>query len=224
MGIVILKRWNFFQEIIFNFKMKRYIRFSYKLVCYVTVLLTSKLYTWVFRCKLWINNVEFEKGIITFNAIPDLLINRNSKLVRVGKDVKFNNYTDQSWYCKCKLMVRKDAEFVIGDYSGMNGTLIYCAEKIIIGNYVNIGGGTRIYDTNFHNLDYLKRRDPKTNLVAKTSPIIIEDDVFIGTNCIIGKGVTIGARTIVAAGSVVVKSIPADCVAGGNPCKIIRNN
>ena len=52
--------------------------------------------------------------------------------------------------------------------------------------------------------------------------MVIEDDAFIGMNCIILKGVTIGARSIVAAGSVVTKSIPADCVAGGNPAKVIK--
>lgn len=57
---------------------------------------------------------------------------------------------------------------------------------------------------------------------AKTSSISIEDDVLIGTCSIILKGVTIGARSIIAAGSVVTKSIPADCIAGGNPCKVIR--
>ena len=54
------------------------------------------------------------------------------------------------------------------------------------------------------------------------SPIFIEDDVWIGAHSIILKGVTIGARSIIGAGSVVTKSIPADCVAAGNPCKVIR--
>ena len=53
-------------------------------------------------------------------------------------------------------------------------------------------------------------------------PVVIEDDVLIGTNCIILKGVTIGARSIIAAGSIVTKSIPADCIAGGNPAKVIK--
>ena len=52
---------------------------------------------------------------------------------------------------------------------------------------------------------------------------MIEDDVFIGANCIVLKGVTVGARSIIAAGSVVTKSIPADCLAGGNPAKVIRS-
>jgi len=51
---------------------------------------------------------------------------------------------------------------------------------------------------------------------------VIEDDVWIGANCQILKGVTIGARTVIGAGSVVTKSIPTDCIAAGNPCKVIR--
>ena len=51
---------------------------------------------------------------------------------------------------------------------------------------------------------------------------LMKDDVFIGANCYIGKGVIIGDRSIVAAGSVVVKSIPADEIWGGNPAKFIK--
>lgn len=85
-------------------------------------------------------------------------------------------------------------------------------------------------DTDAHSLDYMVRRLREKNadgfgmdgLSAATAPIVIEDDVLIGTRCIILKGVTIGARSIIGSGSVVVKSIPADCIAAGNPCKIIR--
>ena len=70
-------------------------------------------------------------------------------------------------------------------------------------------------------MNYIIRRGQNTDW-GISSPIVIEDDVFIGVNCIILKGVTIGARSIIAAGSVVTKSIPADCIAGGNPAKVIR--
>ena len=53
--------------------------------------------------------------------------------------------------------------------------------------------------------------------------IEIEDDVLIGTRCIILKGVTIGARSVIGSGSIVTKSIPSDCIAAGNPCKVIRS-
>lgn len=58
-------------------------------------------------------------------------------------------------------------------------------------------------------------------LHTKTGPISIGDDVFIGANCIINKGITIGDRSIVAAG-IVVKSIPEDEICGGNPAKLIK--
>ena len=76
-------------------------------------------------------------------------------------------------------------------------------------------------DTDSHNIDYKIRRGQWTDW-GVSKPIVIEDDVFIGVNCIILKGVTIGARSIVAAGTVVTKSFPADCIIGGNPAKIIR--
>ncbi len=52
--------------------------------------------------------------------------------------------------------------------------------------------------------------------------IVIEDDVLIGMNSIILKGVHIGARSVIGAGSVVTKDIPADCIAAGNPARVIK--
>ena len=59
--------------------------------------------------------------------------------------------------------------------------------------------------------------------IAFDKEIIIEDDVLIGTNCIVLKGVRIGARSIIGAGSIVTKDIPSDCIAAGNPAIIIKN-
>lgn len=198
-------------------------RLFYKSIKYGIIIFRNKLSTIVFRCLLAINQVDYKSGVKTKKSIPDLVINRQARKVCIGNKVVFNNYGDHSWYCKCKLYVRKDAVLTIGNNTGFNGTLIYAAKEIHIGKNVKVGGGTRISDTNFHSLDYEERRSAHTDsLNAVCAPIIIEDDVFIGANCIIGKGVVIGARSIIAAGSVVVKSIPADCVAGGNPAKVIR--
>ncbi len=104
-------------------------------------------------------------------------------------------------------------------------------ESIKIGNGVNIGGDCIIMDTDAHNLDWKIRAGLVKNsegmiiedtTSALSAPIEIEDHAFIGTRSIILKGVTIGARSIIAAGSVVTKSIPPDCIAGGNPCRVIK--
>ena len=112
----------------------------------------------------------------------------------------------------------------------MYSACLWANTSITIGNYVKIGGDCIIMDTDAHSLDYMVRRLREKNadgfgmdgLSAATAPIVIEDNVLIGTRCIILKGVTIGARSIIGSGSVVVKPIPADCLAAGNPCKILR--
>ena len=88
---------------------------------------------------------------------------------------------------------------------------------------MKIGSGCVILDTDSHSLDFNNRKIPKVDFANNNrKAIVIEDDVLIGTNSIVLKGVTIGARSIIGAGSVVAKDIPADCIAAGNPCKVIK--
>lgn len=118
----------------------------------------------------------------------------------------------------------------IGDRVGISSSCLWAQERITIGNDVNIGGDCIIIDNDAHPHDYIKRRSEYVKQVGKdlfyasipTSPIVIEDDVWIGARSQILKGVHIGARSIIAAGSVVTKDIPADVIAGGNPCKVIK--
>lgn len=124
---------------------------------------------------------------------------------------------------RSQIVILPGALLEIDDNVGMTQISITCKNYIHIGSNVKIGAGTMIYDTNFHNTDWQVRRNHEQDLLtAKNAPVVIEDDVFIVARSIIGKGVTIGARTIIAAGSVVVKGIPADCIAGGNPCQVIK--
>lgn len=109
----------------------------------------------------------------------------------------------------------------IGNNVGMSGTRLWVHDSVTVGNNVKIGGGVLIIDTDVHPMDFLKRRT--TGKGTKSAPIVIEDDVWIGAHSIILKGVTIGARSIVGTGSIVTKSIPADIVAAGNPCKVLYN-
>lgn len=119
------------------------------------------------------------------------------------------------------IVFRPGAELSIGEGVGISNSTIVCWEKITIGNHVIIGGGCKIWDTNFHSLDPVIRVSNHDNDI-RTSPIFIEDYAFIGGGVTILKGVRIGKNAVIAAGSVVYEDIPADAIAGGNPCKIIR--
>lgn len=112
------------------------------------------------------------------------------------------------------------AMLTIGDHVGMTGGGIVCAEMITIGSYVTIGANTIIADTDFHPLDPALRRARPMD--AATAPVTIEDDVFIGMQCIILKGVTVGKGSVIGAGSVVTSDIPPGVVAAGNPARVIR--
>lgn len=117
--------------------------------------------------------------------------------------------------------VEPGANLTIGNNVGMSSTRLWIHESARIGNNVKIGGCVLITDTDAHPMDYMARRS--SNEGTKSAPVVIEDDVWIGAHCIILKGVTIGARSVIGAGSVVTKSIPADCVAAGNPCRVIKS-
>lgn len=145
--------------------------------------------------------------------------------VKIGNDLYFSSGWGINALCanKCGMIYATDnARITIGDNVGMSSTVLWCHKEITIGNHVKIGGNCILMDTDAHNKDYMIRRGQWTDW-GVSSPIVIEDDAFIGANCIILKGVTIGARSIIAAGSVVTKSIPSDCIAGGNPAKIIKS-
>jgi acetyltransferase-like isoleucine patch superfamily enzyme len=108
----------------------------------------------------------------------------------------------------------------IGDDFAMSGGSICVAEKVRIGNRVALGANSTIADTDFHPIDLaLRHQDPQQ---AKTASVFIEDDVFIGMNSVILKGVRIGHGSVIGAGSVVVKDVPSGVIVAGNPARIIR--
>lgn len=192
----------------------------YKIIWIISFVTKQKICSFLFKIMLLANNVDCGHNIRTTGAIPQLRINRKKKNVKFGNNITFNNYNDVAWHSKCAIWVKKGASLIVGNDSGFNGALIYASDSIVIGNNVKVGGETKIFDTDFHPLNYMIRRF--SNEETMSAPIVIEDDVFIGTSCLILKGVHIGARSVVAAGSVVTKSIPADEIWGGNPARFIR--
>lgn len=84
---------------------------------------------------------------------------------------------------------------------------------MIIANNVRCGANTLLTDTDWHT------DDPRA---GKDSAIIIDDNVWLGYDVKVLKGVHIGKNSMIGAGSIVTKDIPANVIAAGNPCKIIK--
>lgn len=136
--------------------------------------------------------------------------------IKIGNNCTFNSHTAFNPRCnnRCVIVTAKDfASIEIGDNCGFSGVSIDSYYKIRIGNNVTIGAETQIFDADGH-ADILGTED---------EPVVIEDNVFIGMRCIIMKGVTIGENSIIGAGSIVSKSIPANSIAAGIPCKVLKS-
>ncbi|MDF2565221.1 MAG: maltose acetyltransferase [Massilibacillus sp.] len=101
-------------------------------------------------------------------------------------------------------------------YCNYNCTILDCA-RVTIGNNVFFAPNVSIFTAGhpvYHEL--------RNTNIEYALPITIGDNVWIGGNVVINPGVTIGENTVIGSGSVVTKSIPANVVAAGNPCKVIR--
>lgn len=199
----------------------------YKIIAYLISLRKRLFYifwNWYSKAYMQEKGVQLKNRHIQFKGKCYLDISRNS-YVSIGNGFVCNSGLDFGMEnVESKIKVRENARLTIGANSGMSSSIIGCYQEITVGNNVIIGGGSRIVDSNFHSLDWRDRQDRNIDCkVAKMAPIHIGNDVFIGARCIVGKGVTIGDRSIIAAGSVVVKDIPEDCIAGGNPCKVIKS-
>jgi len=116
---------------------------------------------------------------------------------------------------------KKQSKINIGNDVWINNcfVLISEGEGIVIGQKTIIGLNVEITDSDFHDLHPEKR----IGGTPKTSKVHIGENVFIGSNVKILKGVSIGDNTVIANSSVVTKSIPSNVIAGGYPCSVIKN-
>lgn len=113
----------------------------------------------------------------------------------------------------CIISAHGKAELRIGNNCGFSGTVIGCFLHINIGSNVKFGANTLITDSDWHEDD--ERSGNHTE-------VIIGNNVWVGTRAIVLKGVTIGDNSVIGAGSVVTRDIPANSIAAGNPCRVIR--
>jgi acetyltransferase-like isoleucine patch superfamily enzyme len=135
--------------------------------------------------------------------------------------------------CGVHLAVGKNGTVSIGDWCCLSGAILLCELEVRIGNYVAMAINATIADTDFHPIDPALRmldavacsplggnRD-RPPVVAK--PVIIEDDVWIGANALILKGVRIGAGSVVEPGAVVTRDVPPRSRVLGNPAKVVAD-
>lgn len=152
------------------------------------------------------------------------IINRGS--IELGDNAVINGHDkyDPIGFSGCSnLVTEKNGKIKIGNNFGMSVCTLYSRIGITIGNNVVLGGGVKIYDTDFHSLDFRYRNTSVDKTYAINKPVVIGDDVFIGAGAIILKGVTVGDRAVIGAGAVVAKDICADEIWAGNPAKLVKH-
>lgn len=189
-------------------------------------LIYTKLYKVIYYYYKLINKIIFKLQNIkidSFSGMGFLQIN-NKGICKIGKNFKFNSgikYNPIGSDTILRLIITKNAILSIGNNVGISNSTIFVNLEVEIGNNVLIGGGCKIWDSDFHSIDHNIRTRKDDQVVMKK--IKIDDNVWIGGCSIILKGVNIGKNSVIGAGSVVSKSIPANQIWAGNPAKFIRN-
>jgi acetyltransferase-like isoleucine patch superfamily enzyme len=179
------------------------------------------LYGRLTRVWLTLSGVQYGPGLVA-TSLP---ICRRSPTgtIRLGSHVDLRNRLVENLAGvthPCVLVAGPGARLLIGSHVGLSGVILYCTTEIVIEDWVNLGVGVRVYDTDFHPIPHLERRVHKVSAICNAKVRICED-AFIGAGAIILKGVTIGARAIVGAGAVVTKDVEPDTIVAGVPARFV---
>lgn len=138
--------------------------------------------------------------------------------ISIGDNCIFNSSSTSNRigvYSPCMFStITKDAKIEIGNGCGFSGTVIGAFQNIKLGNNVRCGANTLITDSDWHTDDYR---------TGENKEVVIDDNVWLGYGVKVLKGVHIGKNSLIGANSVVTRDIPANVIAAGNPCKIIKN-
>jgi acetyltransferase-like isoleucine patch superfamily enzyme len=173
-------------------------------------------WTWYLSAK----GVRVGKNLIV-KGRPRIM--RFSGSIRIGDNVTLRSCDygyHSSLYGPTRLMTdtSENALIEIGDNTRINGASIHATERISIGRNCLVAANVTILDSDGHGL----LPGERTLVNPAPKPVIIEDNVWIGINAIILKGVRIGQNSVIGAGSVVTRDVPPNCVVAGNPAQVIR--
>ena len=175
--------------------------------------LFSLLTTYISRSNFWLGG-KLGRGL---KARGIMTVRRfQCSTISIGDRCTFNSssiFNARGINHRCILETGKPGAVLrIGNRCGFSGCSIVADKEVIIGDRVMVGANTCIGD----------RDDHPDRLGTSPQPVHIGNNVFIGMHCVVMKGVTIGDNSIIGAGSIVTKDIPANCIAAGVPCKVIK--
>jgi len=184
----------------------------------------TRVWSALFRVHCWLSRVEVGSGVVAYGAC--IIRKAPRSTIRLGNGVVIVSSSWRSSTANCHRSKLRtyypSASIIFEDRSGMTGGSIIARSKTIrIGAGCMLAPNVTILDSDFHILWPPERRNDtwETDIDAG---VTLEKNVWVGMGATILKGVTIGENSVIAAGSVVVTSIPANSLAGGNPAKVIK--
>jgi acetyltransferase-like isoleucine patch superfamily enzyme len=164
------------------------------------------------------------QGRVAILGKPIVDIRDGCKLV-IGDNVTLNSRNKGyhiNMHSPVKLFAdRPNATIRIGANTRLHGSCIHAYESVTVGRNCLIAANCQIFDGSGHDLSF-QDVENRVNTRGESRPVAIGDNVWVGANCVILPGVSIGSGSVIAANSVVTKDVPPMVVAGGNPAVVIR--
>jgi acetyltransferase-like isoleucine patch superfamily enzyme len=168
--------------------------------------------------------VETGFGYVRLVGFPIIMKHPGSRIV-IGRNVTLVSHSKGNVaginHPVIIATMARNALIEIDDNSGISGASIVAVKKVTLAQGVGLGVNVSVWDTDFHPADLNERRRQKNITDAKSAPISIGREAWIGGNTVVLKGVTIGEAAVVGACSVVTKDIPGYQIAAGNPARLI---
>jgi acetyltransferase-like isoleucine patch superfamily enzyme len=161
---------------------------------------------------------------VVFKNQPYVFLTNKSSIV-LADNVVINSSNfgyHINMYQPCKLMADgNQSKIVIGKNTRVHGSCIHAQKKITIGENCLIAANCQIIDSNAHCLQ-MKNPENRIHTIDEAREIFIADNVWIGAGTTVLPGTTINHGSVISANSVVKGIVPANCLFGGNPAKLLK--